>query len=1052
MKRRLGPCLLVGVVLALALLGARLVGQGPPAPVPQVPPINQSDDPVLKTFRWRAIGPASMAGRIDDIEVAPNDPYTIYVGYATGGIWKSTNNGTTWTPIFDTYSTHSIGDIAIAPSNANIIYVGSGEPNNRQSSSFGDGVYKSTDAGKTFVNVGLKETQSIGRVVVDPKNPDIVYVAAVGHLFGPNKDRGVYKTIDGGKTWANVKFIDEDTGFIDIIIDAKDPKTLYASSYSRRRQPWGFNGGGSNSGIWKTADAGKTWTKLTGNGLPDNPIIGRIGLALCENKPNVIYAQIEVGASGGTGAGVNDDGTLATPGAGRGGGQAAGGGRGQQAVQAAQTKVNDAQKAFDEASKKYNPKHPEVLKAQKVLEAAQAELKAAQAPGGGRGQAPPDPKKSGLWRSDDKGKTWRFCSNENNRPMYYSQVRVDPNNPEIVWTGGLNFSKSLDGGKTFKNNAGVAHSDHHAIWVDPKNGHHVMVGNDGGLDVSWDEGDSFDFVNTVPVGQFYAISADMRKPYYVCGGLQDNGSWCGPSATRSNNGILNSDWFRVGGGDGFYTQQDPTEWWTVYSESQDGAVSRLDLRNGRTQSIRPRAAAGGRGGRGGAAGGGGAQAETPDLTALAAQMGLGGGAQGPNVVPVPPEGTTFRFFWNTPVLISPHNPRIVYVGGERLFKSLNKGETWTYTIDLTNNIGRNSRPIMGVAGDKPMASKHDGAASYSNVTTIAESYVMPGVLWVGTNDGNVQVSRDGGSTWTNVVGNVQGVPKEMHVSRVEASHFDAGTCYVTFDNHRVDDHKPYVFVTSDYGKTWKSIVSNLPTGNVNVIREDPKNARLLYLGTEYAFYVSLNGGTEWKRFMTGLPTVRIDDILVHPRDNDLIVGTHGRSIYIIDDITPLQQLTEKVTAADAALLEPRVAMQWANDIQKASNVGGQKVFRGENPQRGTAITYWLKTAPAGDVKLTISDVTGRVVRTFAACTDANTTGCATKNAGLNRIQWPMQGDPPQLPANVQQQVQAAGGGGGRGRGMGGPTMEPGVYIVKLSVGGKEYTTKVVVEADAIPLT
>ena len=879
MKRRLGPCLLASLVLALGLLTVRLVAQGPRAPVPQLPVINQSDDPVLKTFRWRSIGPASMAGRIDDIEAAPNDAYTLYVGFATGGIWKSTNNGTTWTPIFDTYPVSSIGDIAISRSNPSIIYVGTGEPNNRQSSSFGDGVYKSTDAGKTFVNVGLKDTQSIGRIVIDPKNPDIVYVAAVGHLFGPNPDRGVFKTIDGGKTWNKVKFIDEDTGFTDIIIDPVDSKTLYAASYERRRVPWGFNGGGQKSGIWKTIDAGKTWTKLTGNGSPDNPIIGRIGLALCEARPNVIYAQIEVGASGGTGAGVNDDGSLTTPGQGRGGG--GGGGRGgqQQLVQAAQTKVDDAQKQLAEATKQFGPKHAEVTKAHAALDAAQAQLKAAQS-----GQQPPDPKKSGVWRSDDKGKTWKFCSNENNRPMYYSQIRVDPRNPEIVWTGGLNFSKSLDGGKTFKNNAGVAHSDHHAIWVDPQNGRHVMVGNDGGLDVSYDEGDTFEYVNTVAVGQFYAISADMRTPYYVCGGLQDNGSWCGPSAMpRSRNGILNTDWYNVGGGDGFYTQQDPTDWATVYAESQDGAVQRHDLRTFRTQSIRPNP--------GGRAGGrGGAGAETPDaLASLAQQMGMGRGQAGPNVVPVPPEGTQFRFYWNTPVLISPNDPNVIYVGGDRLFKSMNRGDTWTYTKDLTNNIGRNDRPIMGVDGKAPMAEKHDGAAAYSNIITISESHVMPGVLWVGTNDGNLQVSRDGGNTWENVVGNVQGVPKETHVSRVEASHFDAGTCYVTFDGHRTDDHKPYVFVTSDYGKTWKSIASNLPTGNVNVIREDPKNANLLYLGTEYAFYVSLNRGGEWKRFMNGLPTVRIDDILVHPRDNDLVVGTHGRSIWIIDDVTPLQQ-------------------------------------------------------------------------------------------------------------------------------------------------------------------
>ena len=992
----------VGVVLAQAPLGAQGGGRaaGPPPP----PPVNQSDDPILKNFRWRSIGPATMGGRIDDIAVVESDPYTFYVGFATGGIFKTANNGTTWTPMFDIYPTSSIGDIAISPSNPDIIYVGTGEPNNRQSSSFGDGVYKSTDGGKTFTNVGLRETQSIGRVVVHPKDPNIVYVAAVGHLFGPNPERGVFKTMNGGKTWDRIRFIDEDTGFIDLVMDPLDPNTLYAASYQRRRVPWGFNGGGPGSGIWKTTDGGKNWAKLVGNGLPTDPIIGRIGLDLCRSKPNVIYAQIEVGASGGTGAGVQASGLPTDPAA----AAAFGGQRAAAAGQPAQA-------------------------GQRAAAAGQQAPAAAQPP------AAPDPKRSGLWRSDDKGKTWRIVSNENNRPMYYSKVRVDPSNPEIVYTGGSSFSKSLDGGKTFRALQGIAHSDHHAFWINPKDGRHIILGNDGGLDISYDQGATWEFVNTVAVGQFYAISADMRKPYWVCGGLQDNGSWCGPSAVRSTTGILNSDWFRVGGGDGFYTQQDPTDWTTVYAESQDGAVSRLDLRAGRTTSVRPRAPQPQRAAAAGTAGAAGAQQPPADLAALAAQMGGGRGGGTPNVVPTPAAGTQYRFYWNTPILLSPHNPSSVYVGGDRLFKSLNRGDTWTATIDLTNNMSRFDRPIMGVGGKEPMASKHDGAASYSNIVTISESPIVPTVIWVGTNDGNVQVTRDGGATWRNAVGSVPGVPKETHVSRVEASHFDAGTCYVSFDGHRTDDHKPYVFVTRDYGATWKSIAANLPTpGNVNVIREDPKNKNLLYLGTEYAFWVSLNGGAEWKRFMTGLPTVRIDDILVHPRDNDLIVGTHGRSIYIIDDITALQQLSDEVMKKDVHLCDVRPGIAWLTDTTRAINVGGAKHFRGENPNppRGTAISYYLRSAPAGDVKITISDYTGRVIRTFAG----------PKDAGLNRVQWTLTGDPP---------AGAAAGGGGRGGGgggfggFGGGAVEPGTYLVKLVVGGTELTTKVVVEADTL---
>jgi photosystem II stability/assembly factor-like uncharacterized protein len=983
---------MLAIALAVAA-AAGLVAQGPPfgQPQPPAPPVNPSDDPILKTFVWRSIGPASMGGRIDDIEGVESNPSVFYVGFATGGLWKTVNNGTTFTPIFDTYPVASIGDIALSPSNPDIVWVGTGEPNNRQSSSFGNGVYKSTDGGKTFTHMGLTDTQSIGRIVIDPKDPNIVYVAAVGHLFGPNEERGVFKTTDGGKTWQKVKYIDADTGFIDLAMDPSDPKTLYAASYQRRRVPWGFNGGGPGSGIWKTTDAGKTWTRLSGNGLPDSPIIGRIGLSVCRSKPSVVYAQIEVGPSGGTGAGVSDEGLPIEPGQ---GGRGGGAGFGQQEPQ----------------------------------------------------NQPPDPKRSGVWRSDDRGKTWRIVSNNNNRPMYYSQIRCDPTNPDIVYTMGAPFFKSVDGGKTFRQVSGIAHSDHHALWIDPKNPNHLILGNDGGLDVSYDQGETWEFINTMAVGQFYAISADMRKPYYVCGGLQDNGSWCGPSAVRSPNGILNADWYRVGGGDGFYTQNDPTDHMVLYAESQDGNTTRVELRAGRSMSIRPRAAAAGRGGRGGGGGAAGGQAPAgaaagdPEAFAQLAQQFGFGVPTAANVVPPPPPGTTFRFYWNTPFILSPHNPRVIYLGGERLFKSVDRGQTWTMSPDLTRNISRFSRPIMGVPGDKPMASKHDGAASYSNITTIAESPVQPGVIWVGTNDGNVQVSRDGGVTWKNVIANVKGVPDETHVSRVEASHFDAGTCYVTFDGHRTDDHRPYVYVTRDFGETWTSIAGNLPMGNVNVIREDPKNPSLLYLGTEYAFYVSLDGGREWKRFMTGLPTVRIDDILVHPRDNDLIVGTHGRSIYIIDDITPLQALTAEVAAKNVHLFDPRPATLWRTDMTLARQVGGAKHFRGENPRPGTAVSYYLKTAPDGDVTITILDVTGRVVRTLTG----------TKHAGLNRVQWDLRANPPQVPGGP-----AAGrGAGGRGRFGGaaiqGPLVEPGVYLVRLSVGGQELTTKVVVEADPGP--
>ncbi len=912
----------------------------PALPAPPLPaPVNATADPRLAAFVWRAIGPANVGGRVDDIAVVESDLSTIYVGFATGGIWKSTNNGTTWTPIFDEYPVSSIGDIAIAPSNPDVIYAGTGEANNRQSSSFGGGVFRSTDGGRTFAYAGLRETQTIGRIVVHPRNPDIAYVAAVGHLFGPNPERGLYKTTDGGRTWTNTNFVDNDTGFTDVAMDPSNPDVLFAASYQRRRVPWGFNGGGPGSGLWKTTDGGRKWTRLTGHGLPDNPIIGRIGIDISRSNPKVIYASIEVGPSGGTGAGVNADGSLAPPGQRTGRGPAA---------------------------------------------AAPV--------------APVDPGKSGIWRSDDGGKTWTCVSNQGDRWMYYSQIRIDPTNPEIAYQGGAPFFKTTNGGRSWRQITGLPHTDHHAIWIDPRDPDHILLGNDGGLNVSYDQGATWEYVNTMPVGQFYAVSADMQRPYNVCGGLQDNGSWCGPSATRSSNGILNSDWFRIGGGDGFYTANDSRDWTIVYAESQEGETNRVDLRTGRATNIKPRAPRA-------------PQPSPPAAPATPEPRDADG-----NIVPAPPPATPYRFYWNTPFILSPHNPGTLYLGANRLFRSADRGETWTASPDLTKEIGRNDRPIMGVDGSAPMASKHDGAASFSNIVTIGESFVVPGVIWVGTNDGNLQVSRDGGATWKNVAGNVPGVPAETFVSRVEPSHFDAGTAYVSFDGHRTDDETPYVFETTDFGETWRAIAGNLPRGNVNVVREDPKNRELLYAGTEYGLFVSLDGGREWKRFMNGLPTVRVDDILVHPRDNDLIVGTHGRSIWIVDDITALQQLTPEAQESEAFLFDVRPATAWVTDVRKSILAGGAKIFRAQNPARGTAINYWLGSVPAEAVSLTISDITGREVRGIDG----------TNTAGLNRVQW-------DLAAN-----------GARGRGRGGQQVPPGTYLVRLTIGDRTAGQKTIV--------
>jgi photosystem II stability/assembly factor-like uncharacterized protein len=987
-----------------------------PAQARDTATINRSSNPLLASFRFRSIGPASMGGRVDDIEVAPSDPNVIYIGYATGGVFKSENNGTTFTPVFETYGSASIGDIAIHPTNPNIAYVGTGEPNNRQTSTFGDGIYKTEDGGKTFTNIGLRETQTIARIVIDPRNPDVVYVAAPGHLFGPSPDRGIYKTTDGGKTWNKIKYVDENTGFTDIVMDPSNPRVLYAASYMRRRTSCCFNGGGSGSALWKTDNGGQSWQQITGNGLPIGTY-GRIGLDIARSNPNVLYAEIEVAANDVADAPLAAPAVPAAPAAGGRGGaydwcNNAGPGRGF---------------------------------------------------GGGRGGAPNaqpdtnrtppalDANRSGIFRSDDKGRSWHAVSNCNGRPIYFSQIRVDPTNDKNVYVAGVHMSKSLDAGKSFLSldaaggffNMG---EDQHAIWIDPRNGNHILRGNDAGFMVSWDQGRTWEYVRTMATALAYWVSADMGHPYYVYTGLQDNDSWAGASATRGRIGLTSQDWFHLTGGDGFQTAVDPTDFHIIYSSSQDGSVSRTDLRTGRTQTIRPNAGAAGRGANGAAnapcvdgriGGGGGA--------------GGGGGGRGgvvqANVINAQP-GDAYRFNWNTPIMLSPHNPNIVWIGGNRLFKSVNRGDNWVASADLTKHIDRCSVTVMGVSGTQAQLSKNDGATAYSTITAISESPVMPGVVWAGTDDGNLQVSRDGGQTFANVSANLPGLPagaldgaNAYWISRIEASHFDPGTAYVAVDGHRSDDLKPYVFVTHNYGSTFSTIAATLPpSGNVQVVREDPKNRNLLYAGTEFGLFISLDAGAHWEKFMNNYPTVRTDDILVHPRDGDLIVATHGRSLWIADDITPLQQFNA-ATAGDVTLFDVRPAIAYLFDFRTDTDVGGDKRFEGENASRGTGINYFLKSAASGAVSLSISDPTGRTV-----CTSTGSSA-----AGIHRIQWTL--------VTPLVALAARGGGppggnapepscsGNAARGGNVAPLAAGTYMAKLTVNGKEYAKPITVLED-----
>jgi photosystem II stability/assembly factor-like uncharacterized protein len=735
-----------------------------------------------------------------------------------------------------------------------------------------------------------------------------------------------------------------------------------------------------------------------------------------------------------------------------------------------------------------------------------------------------------VFRSEDGGKTWTFMSNQNQRPTYFSQIRVDPVNDKKLFVGGTPAQMSLDGGKTWKGLTG-SHTDYHAFWINPKDPRIVAVGHDGGLDISNDGGFTWDYHNDIAVGQFYQVSADMRHPYHVCGGLQDNNAWCGPSALRNTTGASNMDWYTVAGGDGFYTRQDPSDWAIVYGESQDGNMTRHDLRTATQKLIKPtvqmpsatpspaavsnenptpanpetrnptagsapaeaaqqpnaqqqsaNAPAGARqerGQRGTTAG---------EPAAESGEAGGGGGFFGrgtPNVVNAPEKIDPFRFYWNAPFEISPHNPAVIYMASQFFFKSTNRGDTWTMnTTDLSKHLNRWSpeMAIMGRPGDKPMVAKHDGYSASSLATQVRESPSKPGVIWIGTDDGNLHISQDGGETFTNVYENIPNAPKGyVQISRIEPSHFDPGTAYVALDAHRLDDWAPYLYKTTDYGKTWTNVTCNLPPrGNINALREDPVNPDLLFVGTEFGLFVSLDGAKTWQPFMNNMPNVRVDDILIHPREHDLIVATHARSIWIMDDIGPLEQL-HHVGNKELVLFEPRPAVLWKNDIQAQRHVANRE-FVARNPQGGTAIHILSKT-DIGKTKIEFLQ-NNKVVATM----DVDI------KAGLNRFQWNMRGpvppgaanrprgfgggggggggnnrNPPEMvpedpnaPPMTKEQIDAAraeraaevpfvavtgfgGGGGGGGFGFGtpqGPLLAAGSYMVRLTAGGQTLNTSV----------
>jgi photosystem II stability/assembly factor-like uncharacterized protein len=850
---------------------------------------NGSKKPVtpFDGLRFREIGPASAGGRIDDFAVFEKNPAIFYVATATGGLWKTVNNGTTFEPVFDDQPTSSIGDVAIAPNDPNLVWVGTGENNNRQSSSWGDGVYKSTDGGKTWKNMGLAESKQIARIIVDPVDYDVVYVAALGSLWGPGGQRGVFKTTDGGQTWTNVLQTDENTGATELVMDPANNKVLYAATYQRRRATWGMNGGGPGSAIYKSTDAGKTWTKLT-KGLPEGPM-GRIGMDVYRKDPNIVYARIE------------------------------------------------------------------------------------------------HAKQGGVYRSEDAGATWTKMSDTNPRPMYFSQIRIDPNDDHRIYVLGVQLHYSDDYGKTFKaDGARKIHVDFHAMWIDPNNSNHTMIGGDGGVGISYDKSKTYVWLSNLPIGQFYHVAYDMRSPYLVCGGLQDNNTWCGPSAVRNVDGIGNDDWFVISGGDGFVAQIDPSDHRILYAESQDGRMSRIDLTTNERKTIRPEPPAG----------------EKP-----------------------------YRWNWDTPILVSPHNPATIFVAANRVFKSTDRGHSWkAISPDLTTNTDRETLELMGARGKDITLARHDGVSSYGNLVTFAESPKKAGLYYAGSDDGVLSVSRDDGANWKNITSKVPGLPPNTYVSRVAPSRFDEATVYATFDGHRLNEFGTYVYVSTDYGETWRSLASNLPKGQVaRTITEDLKNPDVLYLGTESGLFVTLDRGKSWTRVKANLPTVPVYEITLHPRDNAMLLATHGRSVWILDDLTPFQQFA-KVQSADACLFEPRPATQRRPSSERMREFEGDMKFLGKNPDEGATFTYHLKAA-AKNLSLKVTDQSGAVVREYSGDKVKGKT-----EAGFNSVAWDLRVEPlPPLPG----QQPGGGGGGFFGGGSQGPYVLPGTYKVTLTVDGRE---------------
>jgi photosystem II stability/assembly factor-like uncharacterized protein/Ni/Co efflux regulator RcnB len=757
-------------------------------------------------LKFRLIGPAVASGRVMAIAVNPKNKFEYYVGVASGGVWKTVNDGTTWTPVFDKEGSYSIGWVTLDPNDPAVVWVGAGESNSQRSVSYGDGIYRSDDGGKNWTNLGLKKSEHIGRVVVDPRDSKVVYVAAEGPLWGPGGDRGLYKSADGGKNWKAVLTISENTGVVDVAIDPSNPDIVYAAAYQRRRHVFTLIDGGPESAIYKSTDAGATWNKLK-SGLPTVDM-GRIGLAVSPSDPSVVYATVEA-ADG----------------------------------------------------------------------------------------------KGGIFRSNDRGATWERRNEFDLGAMYYARVVADPKNVDRIFVMNVTMRESLDGGKTLhKVEETNHHGDDHSLWIDPDDTKHWLLGSDGGMAETWDDAKNWEFKANLPTVQFYDVAVDNAVPFYnVCGGTQDNFSWCGPARTRNLNGIVNSDWYVTTGGDGFHSQVDPEDANTVYSESQYGVLVRYDKPTGQELLLQP-------------------------------QEGKG----------EPP----LRWNWDSPVIISPHSHTRLYFAANKLFRSDDRGDTWkAISGDLTRQIDRNKLPVMGRVWEPDAVAKNQSTSFYGNIVALSESPKKEGLIYVGTDDGLIQVTADGGANWTKY-DKFAGIPETTYVSRLAASRHDANTVYASFDNHKNEDFKPYLLRSTDAGKTWTSIAGNLPeNGPVLAFAEDTVNANLLFAGTEFGAFFTVDGGQHWVQLKGGLPTIAVRDMVIQAREGDLVIATFGRGFYVLDDISALRQIKAESLEQAAGFFPVKDSLLY---IERHPLGAPKKAFQGDafytadNPPYGAVFTAYLK--------------------------------------------------------------------------------------------------------------